>query len=242
MTALLALQITGQLVCLGEVLSSMELLSLRAAFSSKGLYATTDPWLMRWIVLRMVLALGLGLLWIPAQFFLVLWMLRMMVLWRIQFGSEGADQMNGLVIMSLGLSSFAIESHRLQEAVLWFIAVQAVVSYVTAGVAKLHIAAWRNGEFLRGVLLNPVYGSAWAARVVSGRAFAKALSWLIMVFESVFFGALLVGERGAVVMCALALTFHLVNAVLMGLNLFVWTFLATYPAIIYCAASLHWPR
>jgi len=38
------------------------------------------------------------------------------------------------------------------------------------------------------------------------------------------------------------LAFHLMNALVMGLNSFLWAFLATYGAIIYCCMqfSTYW--
>ncbi|MEZ4299384.1 MAG: hypothetical protein R3B70_30820 [Polyangiaceae bacterium] len=39
-------------------------------------------------------------------------------------------------------------------------------------------------------------------------------------------------------MFGIGLMFHLANAALMGLNTFVWSFSATYPAILFCRGSL----
>jgi hypothetical protein len=40
------------------------------------------------------------------------------------------------------------------------------------------------------------------------------------------------------VFAVLGILFHVANAVIMGLNTFVWAFVETYPAILFCAVSL----
>jgi hypothetical protein len=46
------------------------------------------------------------------------------------------------------------------------------------------------------------------------------------------------GATGVAVFAVLGILFHVANAVIMGLNTFVWAFVATYPAILFCAVSL----
>jgi hypothetical protein len=62
--------------------------------------------------------------------------------------------------------------------------------------------------------------------------------------ECAFTIALIVGYPGCLLFIAWGLTFHLMNATVMGLNSFFWSFISTYPAVIYCsimmAEVLHW--
>ena len=77
----------------------------------------------------------------------------------------------------------------------------------------------------------------WA--VVHGRAgLCAAAAWFVIAFEVTFPLALVLGPTGVAVYAAVGALFHVSNAVLMGLNTFVWAFVATYPAVLFCAVGL----
>jgi hypothetical protein len=98
---------------------------------------------------------------------------------------------------------------------------------------------WRSGEAVRRILGTRSYGSSRTAAFVSGRAGACAvLSWFLMLFECTFPLALAFGETGFAVFAVLGILFHISNATFMGLNTFFWAFVATYPAILFCAISV----
>jgi hypothetical protein len=65
-----------------------------------------------------------------------------------------------------------------------------------------------------------------------------ALAWLVISFECTFPIALAFGKTGSAVYAAIGIAFHISNAVIMGHNTFIWAFVATYPAILFCAMSL----
>jgi hypothetical protein len=125
------------------------------------------------------------------------------------------------------------------QASLWFIAIQGCLSYFVAGIAKVISPVWRSGEAVRRILGTRTYGSRRSASLVSGRdGVCVALSWLVMLFECTFPLALAFGITGFAIFAVLGIFFHITNAVIMGLNTFVWAFVATYPAILFCALSL----
>jgi hypothetical protein len=122
---------------------------------------------------------------------------------------------------------------------LWFIAIQGCLSYSVAGIAKAVSPVWRSGEAVRRILSTRTYGSSSSAALVRGRDGAcMVLSWLLMLFECTFPLALAFGQTGFAVFAVLGICFHIANAVIMGLNTFVWAFVATYPAILFCAVRL----
>jgi hypothetical protein len=59
-----------------------------------------------------------------------------------------------------------------------------------------------------------------------------------MLFECTFPLALISGGTGFAVFAVIGLLFHVLSAMTMGLNTFVWAFVATYPAILFCSFSL----
>src|SRR5215475_15901495 len=134
--------------------------------------------------------------------------------------------------MSL-ITFIAIAIHKLfpadihiAQASLWFGAIQGCHSYFVAGIAKVVSPVWRRGEAVRRILGTRTYGSRRSASLVSGRdGVCLALSWVVMLFESAFPLALVSGRLGFAVFAVVGVTFHLVNAVNMGLNTFVWAFL-----------------
>ena len=121
---------------------------------------------------------------------------------------------------------------------LWFIAAQLTLSYVISGVAKAIGPRWRDGTGLRGVVSTYSYGSPFASRVLEGAPFLSlALSWLIIAWESSFALAWFLPKEGVFLFLALGVLFHLGNAVFMGLNNFVFAFIATYPVTWLCMTS-----
>jgi hypothetical protein len=62
---------------------------------------------------------------------------------------------------------------------------------------------------------------------------AYALCWGTILFESAFVMAPILPQQALLVLLAVAATFHVAVAIIMGLNGFVWSFVATYPAILY---------
>ena len=58
------------------------------------------------------------------------------------------------------------------------------------------------------------------------------LSWSVILFETLFPLALIVPQGLLIVVLGGGLIFHLSTAILMGLNTFVWSFVAAYPSLI----------
>jgi hypothetical protein len=84
-----------------------------------------------------------------------------------------------------------------------------------------------------------MYGAAPADAFL--RRHPALLPWLsrsVVAAECLFPLALVTPLPVSLALLAGGLAFHLLAAVFMGLNTFLWSFAATYPAILYCAARL----
>uniref|UniRef100_Q022R4 HTTM domain-containing protein n=1 Tax=Solibacter usitatus (strain Ellin6076) TaxID=234267 RepID=Q022R4_SOLUE len=159
--------------------------------------------------------------------------------WRAPFGLDGSDQMFLITFVAVGIHKLFSADVHIGQASLWFIAIQGCLSYCVAGVAKVISPVWRSGEAVRRIMGTRTYGTSRSASFVSGRAgTCLALSWLLMLFECTFPLALAFGETGFAVFAVMGIFFHIANAAIMGLNTFVWAFVATYPAILFCAVSI----
>jgi hypothetical protein len=159
--------------------------------------------------------------------------------WRAPIGLDGSDQMSLLMFVAVAISKLFPGDVHVAEASLWFIAIQGCLSYFVAGIAKLISPVWRSGEAVRRVLGTRTYGSRTSASLVRDReGVCIVLSWSVILFECSFPLALAFGVLGFAVFAVLGIFFHVANAVTMGLNTFIWAFVATYPAILFCAVSL----
>lgn len=163
----------------------------------------------------------------------------MVTAFRNRYSLDGADQMAMIVAAALFAYSLAPEDRLIAQAALWFVALQAVLSYLAAGLGKLAGPAWRSGRALCQVVNTRTYGTRWMARLLHDRPFlSRALSWNVIGFQILFPAALLLDPPGTAVFLAWGLAFHGGSVLVMGLHRFFWAFAATYPAIWLCARSI----
>jgi hypothetical protein len=151
--------------------------------------------------------------------------------YRNHFGFDGSDQMRLLVWIALGCFSVT-NSVSVQWACIGFVAGQAILAYCAAGGAKLVSSIWRSGRAVGLILRTETYGNMTVSRVVDRYRLSRPLSWSTILFECAGPALILSGPPGALAFIGIGLCFHLTIAYAMGLNTFVWSFAATYPAIL----------
>jgi hypothetical protein len=152
--------------------------------------------------------------------------------YRCGFGEDGSDQM--LMIVAAGLCAFAVipASSPWRPMGLWFIAAQSALSYGVAGFAKLFSPVWRSGEASLLIFRTMTYSTEPIARVLQRSPLAQlALAWTTIAFECLFPLALIAPREVTIAFLIVGGTFHVLNAVVMGLNIFFWAFVAAYPAV-----------
>jgi Vitamin K-dependent gamma-carboxylase len=158
---------------------------------------------------------------------------------RQVFGDDGSDQMNSILALTILLCAGPHSTPLILNAGLWFIAMQAVLSYFSAGVAKAISPIWRGGAAVQQIFDTASYGDRGVAVFLARHQFVGALmSWGVIAFEVTFPAGLLLPAPALEVVLVFGAMFHLLNAVIMGLNSFLWSFLATYPALVYAAAQI----
>jgi len=147
--------------------------------------------------------------------------------------------MSDIVLISAILAFLPVPSETRITLAVVFIAAQAVLSYFTAGVAKLVSPMWRSGTALPAILGTYNHGLAWVSRSMETRpSIGLVLGWAVILFEVSFPLVLIAPQPVAIVALGVGLTFHLGCAVLMGLNSFVWPFPATYVCVLAIRGSL----
>lgn len=177
--------------------------------------------------------LAMGLLMFPrtGEVVAALWALGLWRLWTFQGPyNGGADKMVLLALSCLVVAEWVPVA---REAALAYLAVQLGLSYVVSGWVKLKNPDWRSGQALAEVFILSAYPQAetlrrlalrlglmrWGARAVIGFELAVPLA--------------LISAPTLWVALAVAAVFHTANAVLFGLNRFLWAWVAVFPALIW---------
>jgi hypothetical protein len=153
---------------------------------------------------------------------------------RTVFGMDGADQLNTLTFLALATDAM-VPTPLVRAAALWFLALQLIMAYTVSGGAKLISQEWRSGRAIWGVTSTRMYGFKPLGLWLKARpGLSQLLSWSVFLLECAFAMLFIVPEPVAWILVAGGLVFHASNAVIMGLNTFLWAFLAGYPALIWC--------
>jgi len=118
----------------------------------------------------------------------------------------------------------------------WYITLQALTSYFMSGWVKLLHPSWRSGRALPQFLDTGIYGPLSPHSAYRWPWLARTVSWTFTVWEGLFPLALL-DARLAALFCTVASVFHYLVFRFFGLNRFFWAWLATYPAIVWCAGQ-----
>jgi hypothetical protein len=162
--------------------------------------------------------------------------------WRRIWGDDGSDQMSSIILITIFLCVGPHSTPFLLQLGLWFLALEACLSYTASGIAKIGSEQWRNGEAVFRILNTGAYGIPWVARFLEPRKRLNfLLAWSVVGVESLFPLVLILPEPWNWNFLVWGAIFHLMTAVVMGLNSFFWAFVATYPAIVYIAWHFHLP-
>lgn len=243
-----------------QALSSLELLSKGSIFEDDGILGRRlamlrSAWMQRppmrpilwhaWeprtfrglLFVRLAVALAAALFPGETAPLAALTALNLFVSLRLPSGRDGADQMSSIALTALTLGAFGDDSARVLSV--WFVATQGILSYVVAGIAKAAAKGWWTGGYLRGILSTTSYGDVRALKVFRRYPLlSTAASVGVIAFECTFWAVLVLPPKAAIAFLVLGFLFHAANAAIMGLNNFVWAFVATYPCILVLRAAL----
>ena len=241
----------------GQMIAALEFLSVRREFGDGGVYPWRvmrltapprpeplrrvrealfgSPGVVVLLILRLLSAATLVFASAPSILLVATLSLAVLLVAfsvRLRWAQEGADDMS--VQVGLGLAAFAVcRSLGAPSVGLYYIAAFSALAYVTAGATKLVEPLWRSGVALAWVVNLRSFGASWAAHLLLPRRRLRVLlCWAVMLAEVCFPLAVLLPAGGLVAVLAAGLAFHLALALCMGLNTFVWAFLATYPAVL----------
>ncbi len=153
--------------------------------------------------------------------------------------NDGSDQMAIIGFIALTLAS-VIDTDVSWSYALFFIAAQASLAYGVSGFLKSQKKGWYNGEYVTEILKTSSYGDKKMLKAALKRKWiAKALG------QKVVYGDCLLAISFAFppVVCISVLSFgiilHIGIARIMGLNTFLWSYVSTYPAILYVSSVIY---
>lgn len=171
----------------------------------------------------------------------VLWPLHVVLLltyvgifFRQPVGLTGDLDMAVIVLTGTVVAAAAPADSMLEQAGVLFIAAQALLAYLIAGVTKAISADWRSGDAIAGIFSTQTWGNQYVYSLVTSRPRLKLVgSWAVIAFESLFVAVLFVDAQVALLILFGGVVFHFCNAVFMGLNGFLLSFAASYPSVYY---------
>lgn len=115
---------------------------------------------------------------------------------------------------------------------------QLVIAYFGAGVSKLLLRRWRNGEAPYGALSSFTHGRALTAAFVGHPLRARLFGWAVMLPELLFPLALLLPLPWLALVLLGFLLFHLVIVWVMDLVTYPLAFAAAYPFALLLSVEL----
>jgi hypothetical protein len=187
---------------------------------------------------RAVLSIALIVGWHSPWVLMALCIHSLLVLHRFQGPyNGGSDRMGLLILYCLCLSRWLPDGLPAQSA-FGYLGIQVVLSYFISGQVKIVNPEWRSGRALADVFSFSAYPVAENLRRLAGYPrLLWAASWAVMLFE-VLFPLSFINPTVLIAALAVAATFHLANALLFGLNRFLWFWVASYPSLLWLQSRL----
>ncbi len=240
-----------RLAALATAIAALELIIVRDAFSDRGVYAWSvlradygglarplgivfgARGTLALLLMQLAAAIALPVIAHPAPAWIAFGAsLAISVRWRGSYNG-GSDAMLLVVLLVIAIGRTAPS---LANAALAYAAVQLVLSYFVAGVAKLGDPVWRAGRALPILVALPQYRvPTRAAALLAAPRAGRVLAYAMLAVECTFPLALL-HPTACVTYLAIGGCFHVVNAYVFGLNRFLWVWLAAYPALLHWAS------
>lgn len=253
------LELITRLISFAVLLQGLEILLLRRAWSKNGawdwdiLKKEYSPKLQRYLsvfldekyflILICIQILMAAINVFAAQFLLSGGLLFTTVLIAVRFRGTfngGSDYMTTLILLAVFIAGFCPDNSLGQLACFAYIGIQTILSYFIAGLTKLKEKSWRNGQAIKQFLLHSNYPvDSNTKALIKKPFFALMASVIILIFECTF-PLVLLDKRICLIYLCIGFLFHLENFFVLGLNRFVFAWLAAYPALYYLSDYIRW--
>jgi len=244
--------LTSKIICVAILIDTFEILYKKEAYSKDGLFSFSllfhkkrynflqrfflNKFFIQTTFIRLILSI-FGLIVFSPIIFIPLLFFQVISFIRNKSANSASDQM--LIIVLYGFTVYSLNiSDFVNQCCLFFIAIQATVSYVTAGYHKLFSSVWRDGSAILMVMGTDSYGYIpFYTFLINNKKFSLVLAWATILFDFFFFVALGF-PIVAIIFSVLGILFHAANAYFMGLNMFLFVFVSTYPCVYFTSVKL----
>jgi hypothetical protein len=261
-----ALHVVELIVSTGVVVATLEMIAVREAFRDEGLLSWRLQRLTHrvlWFaserlgidallgypavlgVLGLRLCAGLAVMGSiavgasPAAALFLLASSTALVTLRSPQGNDGSDQMAAIVIVAATLSEIVATGIG-RAAGLAFIAAEASLAYGISGVLKVGERGWRDGSFVAGILSTSTFGNRRILAIVKAHSTgARALGLCVAFGDCLLAIAPLLPTRACGFLLGYGVLMHLGIAAILGLNGFLWSFAASFPAMLWVSNRIH---
>jgi hypothetical protein len=170
-------------------------------------------------------------------FIMIILLIHLLSHLRNQYGVDGSDQIQVIIFASL-LAFYATSDPIVQKFSIFFLCFQSFLLYFMSGLAKLSSPAWRGGEAIAGIINTESFGNRVLSQILFNRPLlSKLICWCVIIFECAFPILIFTGIQSTVFFILVGMIFHFSISIFMRLNSFFWSFIATYPALLFFAAE-----
>lgn len=146
----------------------------------------------------------------------------------------GSDYMTTVVVFGLLMTSLIKSEIQYLNFGLYYIAIQCSLSYFVAGIVKIKNRSWRSGYALQVFICHSNYNvPTFLRKMAQFPLFNRLCAWGVMLWECTFPLAWF-HPKLIIVYLVIGFVFHLGNFVAFGLNRFIFAWLASYPAVLFC--------
>jgi hypothetical protein len=246
------------------IIDALEIIVERRQYSSSGIYnfevlRTSKRWMLnRWMapifnmlfkypnyiflvsIQLAVATLVISHLFTNLSLFFVILILLVHLLshFRNYYGIDGSDQLQIIIFASLVVFYAASSDPIIQKFSVFFLCFQSLLSYFMSGLAKLVSPVWREGAAIVGIINTESFGNKRLAQIlINSPMLSKLICWWVIIFECVFPILIFTGIQTAYFFIMFGIIFHLSTAIFMRFNSFFWSFIGTYPALLFFAVE-----
>lgn len=161
-----------------------------------------------------------------------------------QHGTDGADQMMTIVLVSLILF-YCTPDPLVKRAATWFLALQVILSYFTAGLIKLWSPEWLQGSILKKSLALGLGSETLCKWLPDNKLLNQGLCLSVVAYECIFPAVIFLSPGVRIGFLLMGVLLHVTNAIAFGLPRFIFTFAAAYPVVFYFCTDIRmmfWAR
>jgi len=170
---------------------------------------------------------------------LLIAILTLLFILRSPQSNDGSDQMASILVLTCALAE-GIPAIYGKEIAIAFVVGESSLSYATSGFLKLTKIGWQNGNYVIEILKTSSFGNKRLLHYVQKRKWiAKCLGCFVAYGDTILAFSFLFPPRFCLALLGFGIMLHIGIGIVMGLNNFLWSFCACYPAIYFVSLKIY---